>query len=49
MRLKLMTTTDITAEEVHNLGLSEVARIHEEMTAIKDAVGFEGTLNDFFA
>ena len=48
MRLKLMTTTDITAEEVHNLGLSEVARIHGEMTAIKDAVGFEGTLGEFF-
>ena len=48
MRLKLMTTTDITAEEIHDLGLAEVERIHEEMTAIKDAVGFDGSLKEFF-
>ena len=48
MRLALMTTTDMTAEDIHNLGLSEVERIHGEMTAIKDAVGFEGSLQDFF-
>lgn len=43
------TTTDMTAEEIHQLGLSEVARIHEEMRAIMDQVGFEGDLQDFFA
>lgn len=48
MRLAQMTTTDMTADEIHNLGLSEVARIHEEMTTIKDAVGFEGSLQEFF-
>ena len=48
LRLEQMTTTDMTAAEIHNLGLAEVARIHGEMTAIKDAVGFEGSLQDFF-
>ncbi len=48
MRLKRMTTTDITAQEVHELGLAQVARIHGEMTQIKDAVGFDGTLKEFF-
>lgn len=47
-RLKLSTTTNLTADEVHNIGLNEVARIQEEMMAIKDQVGFEGTLQEFF-
>ncbi|MBP1838612.1 DUF885 domain-containing protein [Formosa algae] len=42
------TTTDLTADEIHNIGLAEVERIHKEMNAIKEAVGFEGTLQDFF-
>ena len=42
------TTLDISAEEIHQLGLSEVARIHGEMQAIMDQVGFEGSLQDFF-
>jgi uncharacterized protein (DUF885 family) len=46
--LKLMTTTDQTAESIHELGLSEVARIHGEMEKIKEQVGFAGTLVDFF-
>jgi uncharacterized protein (DUF885 family) len=46
--LKLQTTTDMTADEIHQLGLSEVARIQKEMEAIKDKVGFKGTLQDFF-
>lgn len=46
--LKRTTTTDLTAEEIHQIGLNEVARIHKEMEAIKDTVGFEGTLADFF-
>lgn len=47
-RLSLMTTTDMSADEVHNLGLSEVARIHDEMRTIMTEVGFEGSLQDFF-
>ena len=43
-RLKQYTTTDLTPDEVHKLGLSEVARIRAEMEAIKEAVGFEGDL-----
>ncbi len=47
-RLAQMTTTDMTADEIHDLGLAEVARIHDEMRAIMAKVGFEGTLKDFF-
>ncbi len=47
-RLKRMTTTDMTADEIHNLGLAEVARIHGEMQAIMTKVGFDGTLQEFF-
>ena len=48
MRLNMMTTTDMSAEEVHNLGLAEVERIHGEMRTIMETVGFEGTLQEFF-
>ncbi len=47
-RLAASTTTDMTADEVHNLGLSEVARIQGEMEAIKEQVEFDGTLQEFF-
>jgi len=47
-RLNWFTTTDLTAEEIHDIGLSEVARIHSEMEAIKEQVGFEGSLAEFF-
>lgn len=43
------TTTAMTADEIHNLGLSEVARIHGQMRAIMAKVGFKGTLQQFFA
>lgn len=46
--LRVFTTTDLTADEIHEIGLKEVARIKEEMLAIKDKVGFEGDLNEFF-
>jgi len=42
------TTTAMTAEEVHQLGLSEVARIRGEMEALKERVGFQGDLQAFF-
>ncbi|MCR9271290.1 MAG: DUF885 domain-containing protein [Hyphomonadaceae bacterium] len=47
-QLKLMTTTDMSSDEIHQLGLAEVARIHGEMRAIMTEVGFEGSLQDFF-
>ena len=46
--LESETTLPITAEEVHRIGLAEVDRIHEEMRAIMEKVGFEGTLAGFF-
>ena len=46
--LKRTTTTDLTANEIHQIGLDEVARIHGEMDAIRVKVGFDGTLQDFF-
>jgi uncharacterized protein (DUF885 family) len=42
------TTTRLTSEQVHRLGLDEVARITGEMERIKQQVGFEGTLREFF-
>ena len=47
-RLSFATTTDMTADEIHEYGLAEVARIRSEMEAIKDSVKFEGTLQEFF-
>jgi uncharacterized protein (DUF885 family) len=43
------TTTPLTPDEIHQKGLSEVARIRGEMEAIKAKVGFEGSLEAFFA
>ena len=48
-QLRLFTTTDISADRIHQVGLAEVERIHGEMEAIKERVGFEGSLQDFFA
>jgi uncharacterized protein (DUF885 family) len=42
------TTTDMTSEDIHALGLAEVERIHSEMNAIKESVDFKGSLQDFF-
>ncbi|MFO8147644.1 MAG: DUF885 domain-containing protein [Gillisia sp.] len=47
-RLKRITTTDLTANEIHEIGLLEVARIHGEMEVIMKKVGFVGSLQDFF-
>ena len=47
-RLAQMTTTNLTADEIHQIGLDEIARIHGEMQAIMTQVGFEGTLQEFF-
>lgn len=45
--LKRTTTTDLTAAQIHEIGLKEVARIHDEMRVIKDKVNFEGDLQAF--
>ena len=47
-RLKARTTTDMTATEIHDLGLAETERIHAEMHEIMEEVEFDGTLQDFF-
>nr|WP_293304805.1 DUF885 domain-containing protein [Allomuricauda sp.] len=47
-QIKKYTTTNMTATEIHELGLSEVARIRSEMEKIKEQVGFEGDLKAFF-
>ena len=46
--LNRTTTTDMSAEEIHSIGLSEVKRIHQEMNIIKDNVEYKGSLEDFF-
>ncbi|APQ18096.1 DUF885 domain-containing protein [Maribacter hydrothermalis] len=46
--IKLHTTTNMTADAIHELGLSEVARISKEMEAVKDEIGFQGDLKSFF-
>ncbi|WP_220446249.1 DUF885 domain-containing protein [Microbulbifer harenosus] len=47
-RLNVYTTTDMTAAEIHQKGLEEVARIHDEMRAIMKQVKFDGSLQEFF-
>ncbi len=42
------TTTDLTADQIHQIGLREVARIHGEMRQIMEQVEYEGTLQQFF-
>ena len=46
--LQRTTTTNLTSEQIHTLGRSEVARIHNEMRIIMKKVNFDGSLNDFF-
>jgi uncharacterized protein (DUF885 family) len=45
--LKRTTTTDLTSDQIHEIGLEEVARIHDEMRIIKDKVKFDGDLKAF--
>ncbi|MES2797232.1 MAG: DUF885 domain-containing protein, partial [Bacteroidota bacterium] len=46
--IRYWTTTDRSAEEIHELGLSEVARIRGEMEKIRTQVGYKGDLKSFF-
>ena len=47
-RLAQMTTLDLTADEIHQIGLDEVERLLAEMEVIKNEIEFEGTLQEFF-
>ncbi|WP_321490101.1 DUF885 domain-containing protein [uncultured Hyphomonas sp.] len=47
-RLKDNTTTDLTPGQIHELGLQETTRIHDEMRDIMQQTGFEGSLQEFF-
>ena len=42
------TTTNLTADQIHDIGLRETKRIQDEMSAIMKRVGFAGTLQQFF-
>lgn len=46
--LRNRTTTELSAEEIHQIGLREVARVHDEMRGIIQQVGFDGSLQEFF-
>ena len=47
--LERMTTTKLTPDEIHALGLSEVTRLRGEMEKVREQVGFKGDLHAFFA
>lgn len=47
-RLRQMTTVELSADAIHNIGLSEVDRILGEMEVVKDEAGFDGSLQEFF-
>lgn len=48
-QVKFWTTVDdLTADDIHDIGLAEVTRIRDEMDAIREQVGFEGSLEEFF-
>ena len=48
-QIRQYTTLDLTAEEIHRIGLGEVARITSEMEQAKADAGFEGTLAEFIS
>jgi uncharacterized protein (DUF885 family) len=47
-RIKTYTSTDLTAQQIHDIGLAEVKRIRAEMERVKAQAGFKGTLQEFF-
>jgi uncharacterized protein (DUF885 family) len=46
--VRVNTTTELSADEIHRIGLDNVASIQAEMEAVKRQVGFGGTLREFF-
>ena len=47
-RVKMETSTDLTPQQIQDIGLAEVKRIRVEMERVKAETGFKGTLSDFF-
>ena len=45
--VRLHTTMDVTPEEIHQIGLQNVAELEEQMLSIQARIGFEGTIDDF--
>lgn len=45
---RMSTTTDLTPDQIHTIGLSEVARIHGEIRKVMAQTGFKGSLQEFF-
>jgi uncharacterized protein (DUF885 family) len=48
LRVRDQTTTDLTPDQIHDVGLAEVARIRGEMDKVMAQVQFKGSLQDFF-
>jgi uncharacterized protein (DUF885 family) len=46
--IEKFTTLNLTAKQIHDIGLKEVARIQAEMEATKERAGFKGTMAEFF-
>ncbi len=46
--VRTQTTTNLTPQRIHEIGLAEVARIRREMERVKAATGFKGSMSDFF-
>ena len=46
-RVRYFTTTDLSPEQIHEIGLTEVARIRAEMQNLIDSLGFDGSFADF--
>ncbi|MCH8158413.1 MAG: DUF885 domain-containing protein [Proteobacteria bacterium] len=46
--VRRITTTDLTPDEIHQIGISEVERIHDEMRGVMGVIGFVGDLSEFF-
>jgi len=47
-KVEQTTSTQLTPDDIHQIGLDEVARIHGEMNGVMEQVGFEGSLQEFF-
>ena len=46
-RIRVETTTNLTSQQIHEIGLAEVKRIHAEMEKVIASVGFKGSFHDF--